>query len=643
MRIGLLLMVVLLLGGRAYPVETAQAAEPVQAQGGALPAFEDSDPTRVAEWRAVRANLARLAPVIRAQAHRPGVSYPDVAYSTPGQLEFPLLAKPNSASFAPNGISNHVDLSTTLSTLLDYDCGQRTYVFGTYQHSGTDLFLTPFPWTMMGNEEVDVVAAIGGTVIYTHDGEFDQNCALSSTAVPNVVYISQDDGMIGRYLHLKTGSQIVALGQRVEQGQKLANVGSSGSSTGPHLHYEVAEQNGTIVEPFAGQCNAGATAWRHQWSYNSSIITRIATHASQPVFGSSSCDMTEPVVQQSFSPGDTVYATIYLRDMLQGQTVSWQVFDSNGKLQQTVPAGPLDVPFYAFAYWYAPLTLPANAAPGTWRIRATFESDTEEGTFFVTSGVPAETALAAAVLPASRSIVATGTATVFATVLNGGSTTATGCGIYPVSPLDGVFTFQTTDPATNAVTGTVNQVVDIAAGQGQTFVLAVKPNSDAVANALALAFRYFCANAAAPAIIPGVNTLQLSISQTPVPDILAIGATASGDGYLDLPSPTGSNAFGLAALDIGTTGTMTVTPSNTGGFAASIAVCRTNPTNGSCLAPPASTVTTTFGIDQSQTFSIFVTSTAPIADNPATNRVYVDFIDSTGLSRGAASVAVRSR
>jgi hypothetical protein len=633
MRYLLLLAILVLMCGRA------EAAETVRAQGGAVPVAEDSDPTRAAEWRQVRANLAKLAPVIRAQTHHPDVSYP-----TQGQLQLPLLAEPSSLSFAPNGISNHVDLGPNLSTLLDYNCGQRTYVFGSYQHSGTDLFLTPFPWTMMANDEVDVVAAVGGTVVYTHDGEPDHNCALSSTAVPNVIYVSQDDGMIGRYLHLKTGSLVVSLQQPVEQGQKLANVGSSGSSTGPHLHYEVAKQDstGTIVEPFAGQCNAGASGWRHQGAYNSSIITRIATHASQPVFGSSSCDMTEPVVQRSFSPGQTVYVALYLRDMLQGQTVSWQIFDSTGTLQQTVPGSPLSVPFYAFAYWYAPLTLPADAAPGTWRIRATFESDMEEGTFFVTSGVPAETALAAAVLPASRSIVASHTATVFATVLNGGGTKATGCGIYPVSPLDGVFTFQTTNPQTNAVTGTVNQVVDIAAGQGQSFVLAVTPNSDAVANALELGFRFFCANAPAPASIPGVNTLQLSISQTPVPDILAVGATASGDGYLDLPSPTGSGAFSVAAVDIGTTGTMTVTPRNTGGFAASIAICGTNPTNGNCLAAPASTVTTNFGIDQSQTFSIFVTSTAPIADNPATNRVYVDFIDSTGLSRGAASVAVRS-
>ena len=622
MRLGLLLALAVLLCGSA-------SAETLTAQGGPVPyAIQDSDPTRAIEWRQVRANLRKLA-------QRPGV-----AYSSEGTLNFPLRSKPWSLDFAPNGISNHVDLGSGTS-LLDYTCGQRTYTFQGYQHSGTDLFLTPFPWTMMANEEVDVVAAIGGTVVYTHDGEFDQNCSLSSTAVPNVVYVSQDDGMIGRYLHLKTGSQVVTLGERVEQGQKLANVGSSGSSTAPHLHYEVARPDGTILDPFAGQCNPGATGWRAQWGYNSSIVTRITTHATAPIFGDSSCDQNEPVVQQSFNPGDTVYVAIYMRDMLQGQSADWQVFDSQGTLQQSVSTGPLDVAWYAEAYWYQALTLASGAAPGSWRIRANFQGQTTEAEFFV-GAAPAQTVLAASILPSGRSIQASGTATAFATILNGGTVTATGCGLYPVAPLDAGFSFQATDPATNAPIGQPDQVVDIAPGQGQSFVLAITPNSDAVSRAFDLPFNFFCANAPVPTAISGVNTLLLSISQTPVPDILAIAATESGDGYLDTPQPGGSSAFSLAALDNGAAGSLSVTPRTMGGLAAVINICETNPADGSCRAAPAPSAATDFGTGETHTYSAFVSTAGFIIDDPAANRIYVDFTDAAGVSRGATSVAVRT-
>jgi hypothetical protein len=81
--------------------------------------------------------------------------------------------------------------------------------------------------------------------------------------------------------------------------------------------------------------------------------------------------------------------------------------------------------------------------------------------------------LAAAVLPSSRSIQVGGAATAFATIINIGTATGFGCSIAPSPPVAGTtFSYQTTNPSTNALTGTPNTPVDIPASGFQTFVMA---------------------------------------------------------------------------------------------------------------------------------------------------------------------------
>ena len=249
--------------------------------------------------------------------------------------------------------------------------------------------------------------------------------------------------------------------------------------------------------------------------------------------------------------------------------------------------------------------------------------------------------LAAAVLPASRSVEVGATATAFATIVNAGPGDATACGIAPQTSVPASFLYQTTDPTTNALNGSVNIPANIAQGASQSFLIALTPT--AAFAPTDIAFNFACANASTAAVLSGVNTLELSASTTPVPDIVALAAS-SDPGYVDIPSATGMGAFAVATVNLGSTAPITVV-ANTGMslLPVTLQVCQSDPTSGTCLQPPSSAITTTIAANATPTFNVFVASIAALTASPGTNRVFVTFTDAGGVLRGETSVAVRTQ
>jgi murein DD-endopeptidase MepM/ murein hydrolase activator NlpD len=85
----------------------------------------------------------------------------------------------------------------------------------------------------------DVVAAEGTPVVAPWAGLVEFVRFQKSGAGWYVVLDGDDEDRDYVFMHLRTGSILVTPGQHVVAGQPLAQVGNTGSSTGPHLHFEI--------------------------------------------------------------------------------------------------------------------------------------------------------------------------------------------------------------------------------------------------------------------------------------------------------------------------------------------------------------------------------------------------------------------
>jgi len=110
--------------------------------------------------------------------------------------------------------------------------------------SGFGFRMNPFTGLTQMHEGLDISNRVGTLVIAPADG------IVSDTGKDygqgNVVVISHGFGMTTRYNHLN--KIFVKAGQKVKRGDKIAEIGMTGKTTGPHLHYEV-RVNGIPVNP----------------------------------------------------------------------------------------------------------------------------------------------------------------------------------------------------------------------------------------------------------------------------------------------------------------------------------------------------------------------------------------------------------
>ena len=266
---------------------------------------------------------------------------------------------------------------------------------------------------------------------------------------------------------------------------------------------------------------------------------------------------------------------------------------------------------------------------------------TDPGTSTVKEILATPPALVASVLPGGRSVQLGSPATFFATMINSGPSALQQCDIALLAGTSASLTlgYQTTDASTNLPVGTPNTPVDIPGNDGsQSFIVSVKSQTTFTLTNLPLTFA--CAGATPAPIMLGVDTVDLAWSPTPVPDVVALVATETNNGIVELENGVG--AFAVASINLGAAATVTVNANTyTAYLPVTATVCQTDSTSGQCLAPPAETVSLTYASGATPTFSIFLQATGPIPLAPASSRVFVFFAaDSPYAVVGSTSVAI---
>ncbi|MCA9058045.1 MAG: peptidoglycan DD-metalloendopeptidase family protein, partial [Planctomycetaceae bacterium] len=270
----------------------------------------------------------------------------------PQLLVWPLDGAPQSEL----RINNYLDV--------DPRSGQQSdYFGGVYTYDGHDAWdIGP---GVFGRQDdgIPVYAAADGVITTTQDGQYDrQETWITPAPDANYVRIDHGAGWETIYWHLRRDSIIVAPGQSVKAGDLIGYMGSSGISTGTHLHFGL-RHHAMPVEPMLYPFSYfdlysiptySGTSTRLQQSYatNYDISNDFREPASSiDVFPSASPSVTVAALFSGFDAGDVV-------------TFEWR--RPNGTIY-TTDQTTVSTSNNGWWYWWNH-TLPVSADIGLWRV-----------------------------------------------------------------------------------------------------------------------------------------------------------------------------------------------------------------------------------------------------------------------------------
>lgn len=212
-------------------IESIKAEQETRRQ--TLSEMQSTLKTKQAAQSTIIANLASQEEVIRKQVEQQ-------------EAEEARIQRLISQAVASQSAASQSTQSSTLSTItasgtgsMQWPCPSTksiTSQFGTREHPIQGVTKMHNGIDIAGSYGVDIVAADSGTVLFSGN----------SSSYGKYIVISHGNGITTLYAHCS--QLLVSAGSSVNKGQVIAKVGSTGQSTGPHLHFEVSV-NGARQNP----------------------------------------------------------------------------------------------------------------------------------------------------------------------------------------------------------------------------------------------------------------------------------------------------------------------------------------------------------------------------------------------------------
>ncbi len=268
--------------------------------------------------------------------------------------------------------------------LLDYNCGGRTYDWSGGNHEGTDIILWPYGWKYMDENVMEVVAAAPGVIINKRNSYFDRMCVNAGNPNWNGIILEHADGSQTWYWHFQTGSATTKnIGDTVIAGEYLGRAGSSGSSTYPHLHFQVMDSLGATIDPWQGTCNSmnSNSWWQNQQPYNVPSINHICTKKTEVEWYN--CPDPEITYEaDTFALGDSLWMWAYTRDLEMNSQMQLNIYNPLGtnvlNWQFVVPWATVATSYVRWFYVIDPWWV-----DGTWTFESVYGGVTYQHQFVI--------------------------------------------------------------------------------------------------------------------------------------------------------------------------------------------------------------------------------------------------------------------
>lgn len=218
----------------------------------------------------------------------------------------------------------------------DFMCRTLTYD----GHKGTDIRVPDLGAMQRG---VGVLAAAAGTVIGVRNDMPDvvqgdiPSDDISGRECGNGAVLDHGNGWQTQYCHMKQGTLQVRPGQVVARGDTLGQVGLSGLTQFPHVHFQV-KKDGQLVDPFApsgiGECGVqpANSQWHDAIPYQGGGILTLGFADKVPAFDAVKAGTASAAKMHTASPALVLWAYGFGKSA--GDTMELSIFGPDGEIHR---------------------------------------------------------------------------------------------------------------------------------------------------------------------------------------------------------------------------------------------------------------------------------------------------------------------